>query len=170
MKGIWFLAAAALMGLTMSSAQQTWDCRGSEFRVFDFWLGNWEMQDRSSGTPLGKATVQKIHGDCAIREDWFALSGGSGANIVTYHPPQQAWRMVSVTKSGGYLLSHGKWENAKLTFLTESHALGGTAQRRRIAWQKTDNPNRVLQTWEVSLDDGKTWRTEFDGVCLRVGN
>jgi hypothetical protein len=170
MKSIWLLTVAALLGFTPSSAQQTWDCSSEEFRVFDFWLGSWEMQDRPSGTPLGQATVQKIHGNCAIREDWFALGGGSGANIVTYHPPQKAWRMVSVTKNGGYLISHGTWENSRLIFLTDTHVLGGRSQRRRIAWQKTDNPNSVLQTWEVSFNDGKTWFTEFNGLCLRVGN
>jgi hypothetical protein len=162
------LILVVLMISFSSQAQQTWNCTEAEFRVFDFWVGTWQMQDRPSGTPLGQAVVQKIHDGCAIREDWKANSGGSGANIVTYHPPSKAWRMVSIISSGGHLLSFGTWENSSLSFLTDVHTPNGKPQRRRITWTKTQNPNRVLQTWEVTEDDGKSWYTEFDGLCIRV--
>jgi hypothetical protein len=145
-----------------------WNCDQEPFRRFDFWLGTWQMQDRRSGTILGQAMVRRIHGQCAIREDWQAVGGGSGANIVSYHPPLQAWRMVSVIAGGGHLLSIGSWQDNTLSFLTDIHSPNGLLERRRISWSKTNDPKRVLQVWEVSSDDGKTWRKEFDGVCLRL--
>jgi hypothetical protein len=169
MKGAWLMALIALgIGVSSGSAQQPWSCAEPAFRGFDFWIGTWEMRDRRSGTPLGTASVRPVHGGCAIREDWQARSGGSGANIVTYHPPINGWRMVSVTSNGGFLVSQGTLTNSRLSFLTDTHIPNGKPQRRRITWATTDDPNRVLQTWEVTEDDGKSWFTEFDGLCIRT--
>jgi hypothetical protein len=161
------LLGVLVMGLGIpGEAQEPWNCAQPEFRQFDFWLGTWDMQDRRSGTRLGTAKIVKVHGGCAIREDWQALSGGSGANIATYHPPIKRWRMVSVTRNGGHFLSEGEFTNGTLSFLTDARPRDGKPERRRISWSQTDNPNRVLQVWEVSSDD-RTWVREFDGVCLR---
>jgi hypothetical protein len=32
----------------------------------------------------------------------------------------------------------------------------------------TEDPNRVPQTREVTEDDGKSWFTEFDRLCIRA--
>jgi hypothetical protein len=42
---------------------------------------------------------------------------------------------------------------------------GSAPERQRITW--TSRGGEVRQHWEVSADDGTTWRTAFDGRYVR---
>ncbi len=40
------------------------------------------------------------------------------------------------------------------------------AVRDRMTW--TPENGAVRQVWEISTDDGKTWRGAFEGIYIRV--
>jgi hypothetical protein len=45
----------------------------------------------------------------------------------------------------------------------------GRPERQRITWTPGAGGAEVRQLWEVSADDGATWRVAFDGRCRRAG-
>lgn len=145
----------------LAQAQQP-NCTTPEFGQFDFWLGEWEMRDRASGTVLGRAKVQKISNGCMVREEWASNGGASGTNLSSYHAAQ-TWQMASSFARAPLLVSQGKFADGQMVFV-------GQAQQWmvRIIWAPTSDPKQVKQTWENSSDGGKTWVMTFDAICVRL--
>ena len=156
------LLILAFLMSTSAQAQQP-NCTTPEFRQFDFWLGEWEMRDRASGTVLGRAKVEKLSNGCMMREEWISSGGASGSNLSSYHAPEKGWQMASAFANAPLLISQGQFSNGQLVFV-------GQAQQWmvRIVWAATDDPSRVKQTWENSSDGGKTWTMTFDAICVRL--
>lgn len=44
-------------------------------KEFDFWIGEWDVYQNGTNVLVGHSFVQKISGDCALLENWTALSG-----------------------------------------------------------------------------------------------
>src|SRR5262249_46376888 len=42
---------------------------GSPWRQFDFWVGTWDVYDRS-GNRVGESRIERILGDCVVLENW----------------------------------------------------------------------------------------------------
>jgi len=59
-----------------------------EFRQFDFWIGEWDVQSNGSGQPAGKSSVQLMLGECVIFENWTGALGVNGKSFNIYRPRQ----------------------------------------------------------------------------------
>ncbi|MCH2578907.1 MAG: hypothetical protein MK003_11205, partial [Pseudomonadales bacterium] len=67
------LLATAISPISLS---QQIGCEGlNGFSDFDFWVGEWEVFDSSTGAKVGEETIQKIESGGMLLEHWRGVSG-----------------------------------------------------------------------------------------------
>ena len=160
----------ALLLLALAPAVRAADpppppCPAPEARQFDFWIGEWDVSD--FGQPAGRNTIRPILDGCVLQENWRGVSGSAGTSLNFWDPERQRWRQLWVWREGTTLELEGAFRDGAMVLEGASKGRKGEPQRNRISWSQ--NPDgTVRQHWEVSKDDGKTWKTEFDGEYVRV--
>jgi hypothetical protein len=165
------MIALILGGLMTQTAAQSDSCTAPEHRQFDFWIGDWEVFDLSSGSKgqlAGTNRVVKLLKDCVIQEHWEGSGGGQGSSFNSYFELDKKWHQTWVDDSGFRLELEGEFKDGQM--LLEGRTPGPTAGKtvQRITWNLVNgNPDEVRQFWQQSRDDGKTWMTAFDGLYVR---
>lgn len=148
--------------------KNTTPCRNSpEFRQFDFWLGEWNVE--ANGQLAGTSSVQLILDDCVIFENWTSrgLSQGySGKSFNVYNSILKKWEQLWVDNAGGVLKLQGEFKDGELRYFGETPQADGTKLQERLTFFKLPE-DRVRQLWEQSRDAGKSWQVVFDGIYKR---
>ncbi len=143
----------------------------SAFAVLDFWVGDWDV---FVGTrKVGENHIAKELSGCAVTEDWTDADGSHGRSLFYYIPAEKTWKQVWITDNA--LMPGGVKEKT----LIERFPDGGVRFQGRLrrldgkGWyldRTTLSPienGDVRQVIEISVDDGKTWRTGFDARYTR---
>lgn len=161
--------AAALFGLTtLASAQQPAappPCSSPEHRQFDFWIGDWDVQG-PDGKPIGTNKVEKILNGCVLQENWHGTDGDRGSSFNIYNAINKRWHQTWVSDSGNLLQLDGTLQDGRMVLSGDRKSPQGAMVKNRITWTRVD-ADHVRQEWAISLDDGKTWRTDFSGLYVR---
>jgi tetratricopeptide (TPR) repeat protein len=143
-------------------------CRYSpEFRQFDFWLGEWNVE--ANGQLAGTSSIQLILDDCVIFENWTSrgLSQGySGKSFNIYNPALKKWEQLWVDNAGGVIKFQGEFKDGELRYAGKTPQADGTTVHERLTFSKLSE-DRVRQRWEQSRDGGKSWQVVFDGTYQR---
>jgi hypothetical protein len=134
-----------------------------EFRQLDFWAGTWEVFNKDK--KLSDVRVDKILNDCALAETWSAAGAGhDGRGLSSYDVLTKRWHYYWVADNG--YMSHwdGDLMGNELRFVRQPpDPTGGTRLRR---WSLFNLPDGTVR--ELSLDNGKTWTTEYDYLWTRT--
>jgi hypothetical protein len=136
-------------------------CTTPEFRQFDFWLGHWKVTN-PKGKQVGTSEISRAAEGCAIREQWTSASGTSGMSINYYDSNDHKWHQDWVGGDGTILHLHGGLEGKAIVLSGESKTNGKTILNR-ITWTPLPE-GKVKQEWDVSSDEGRTWKTVFTGI------
>jgi hypothetical protein len=153
------LAAASLPAQTPAPQQKP--CPRPEFRQFDFWIGEWEVE--ANGKRAGRNKITSMYGGCVIEERWEGAGGVAGASFNSFERSTGLWHQAWVDNSGGRLVISGKFENGRM----QMSGKRPDGDIDRITW--TPNADGTIrQLWETSKDAGKTWATAFDGIYRRA--
>jgi hypothetical protein len=152
------LAGRGLAAQTAAPAAPT--CSAAEYRVFDFWVGNWDVTMR--GQPAGANLVTLEERGCLVHEHWTGTRGGTGQSFNFYDRGDGAWHQVWVSSSGNVLNLTGHFADGTLTYLGENRQPDGTLLRHRLSFH-ANGDGTVRQLWETSSDSGATWAVSFDG-------
>jgi hypothetical protein len=155
-----------------SVAQQSPACTAPEYRQFDFWVGDWQVFDFTTGIKgalAGTNRVVRIMNGCAIQENWQGAQGGNGTSFNTYAAAEKHWHQTWVDDSGTLLLLTGQFRDGKMTLEgTHPGARAGVTITERITWNVVNgDANQVRQLWQQSRDGGQTWQVAFDGLYQR---
>lgn len=135
-------------------------CSATEYRQFDFWIGEWEVFD-PKGQKVGENTIEKILSGCSLQESWRGASGNVGHSYNIYDRSQKQWHQTWVDNSGTLLELNGGMEG-------DSMVMSGTTQGKsgvvlnKISW--TPEEAYVRQIWSVSTDNGESWKVIFNGL------
>jgi hypothetical protein len=140
-------------------------CPAPESHQFDFWAGEWEVKD--FGEPAGHNVIRPILDGCVLQETWKGVSGSAGTSLNFWDPERKRWRQLWVWREGTTLELEGSFHDGQMVLEGPSIGRKGEPQLNRISWSTNDD-GTVRQHWQVSKDEGKTWKTEFDGVYTRV--
>ena len=159
----WLLAVSGWL-ITFSAAAQTTPCPccGPEYRRFDFWLGEWNVY--TGDTLAGTNRITLTQDSCLLREEWTsARSGYTGTSYNFYAAREKGWHQTWVDNQGGFLLLDGNFENGKMVLKSQpAPDRQGRMVINRVSWTPQEN-GTIRQHWEVSSDEGNSWRTVFDG-------
>jgi len=150
-----------------SASNQPCPCCKSEFRQFDFWVGEWETYNPGD-TLVGTNNIVIMQDSCVIQENWNSARGPySGTSYNFYNPQTGKWHQTWVDNQGAPLLLSGGLEDGEMVMRSgKMKNPQGQEYLNRITW--TPNPDgSVRQFWEISNDDGKTWNGVFDGEYRR---
>jgi hypothetical protein len=142
-----------------------WPCRNTpEYRQFDFWLGEWDVQN-PAGQKIGRSSIQLVTGECIILENYETPVGYSGKSISAWHSGEKRWEQYYVDTAGGARFWTGNLAEGKMVMTTEFEQRG-TKVLNRMTYAK-EGEGKVRQTIDTSLDGGKTWAPGFNGLYVR---
>jgi hypothetical protein len=141
-------------------------CESKARRQFDFWLGDWDVHD-PSGKLVGRNRITRVHGGCALEEQWSGNGGVTGTSLNAYDPERDRWHQTWIDNTGGLLQLDGGWKDDRMVLVgQDAPSPGAPPTLQRISWQPLPD-GRVRQLWEASKDAGRTWTTAFDGTYSR---
>ncbi len=133
-----------------------------EYRQFDFWLGEWDVE--RGGQKIARSSIQLILDECVILENYEA-QGYSGKSLNTWDAQESRWEQHYTDTGGSSTTWLGKLEDGKMVMFTDG-VQNGAKVTQRMTYSK-EGPDRVRQFIEISLDEGKTWGPSYDGMYVR---
>jgi hypothetical protein len=159
------VSSLIVVGLLMGSLAQTPPqppprCDQPQHREFDFWVGEWEVTT-PDGKPAGRNSITKEMDGCVIHEHWDGAGGMKGESFNIWDRQTRRWHQTWVNTAGNLLLLDGEFKDGAMRMTGPSGAPGQRVMNR-VTWTP-DPDGSVRQLWEVSSDDGKSWKPVFDG-------
>ncbi len=137
----------------------------SEYRQFDFWIGEWDVQ--AQGRTAGTNSVKLILGDCVVFENWTGAGGLEGKSFNVYNAAKGKWQQTWIDSAGSVLELSGEYKDGEMRLAGEStRPRDGKKIINRLTFSKLSS-DKVRQLWEQSADEGKTWTVAFDGTYIR---
>jgi len=133
-------------------------CQAPEYRQFDFWLGDWDVQSPASPGGSSRNLISRINDGCAVREDYTTPIGYAGTSLNFYDGVKKVWHQTWIDNQGGALYLEGGLVGQSMVLATTTDP----QSVNRITWTPLDD-GRVRQHWEATADGGKTWTSVFDG-------
>lgn len=137
-----------------------------QYKQFDFWVGEWQVQHSQTGQSVGASSVQSIIEGCVVFENWVGAGGGTGKSFNFYNSRSGKWQQVWVSSGGSVLEYSGEYKDGAMRY----EALGPERNGVRVLFRLTFfnlGPERVRQLSEQSVDGGKTWTVQYDFTYLR---
>ena len=162
------LAAAALAQATPAPAAPPPppNCAAPQYRQLDFWAGDWNVFDTASGARVGTSRIERIMGDCAIRESYDspeAPSGPySGTSYSGYDRKDGKWHQLYVDVNGSVTWYTGGLDGADLVMTAPVRS--GAIQRMTY---RPHEDGSVEQIGVISADGGKSWAPGYDYTYRR---
>ena len=146
---------------TVSSADfpKASSCSASEYRQFDFWLGDWDAFEGSSSTPAARVHVNSLLDGCVVHEDYQDTTGKRGQSFSIYDASRKTWHQSWVTNRGQLLVIEGNFQAGEMV-LTGAEIVAGKKRLVRGTWMAVKGGVREIGV--TSVDEGKTWQPWFD--------
>lgn len=143
-------------------------CSAGEYRQFDFWLGEWTVMGGPKGDQWqGHNRIERSEDGCRIIEHWSGASGFKGMSLNSWDAHYKVWRQFWVGGDGVVLRLEGGLQDGAMVMQGELPGANGGIQKQKISWTPREDGS-VIQRWETSDDDGKTWAISFLGVYRKT--
>lgn len=137
-----------------------------ESRAFDFWVGEWDVTN-AAGQPAGKSSVQLLLNGCALYENWSTGGNGDGKSLNSYNAALNMWQQFWTDQTGRVTeYRTSAWIGSSLQYT--ARVTSPKPQLLHMTFTPV-NKDLVRQHGEVSVDDGKTWTTQYDLYYHRRG-
>lgn len=137
-------------------------CDAGEYRLFDFWLGDWDAFDRGNSAPSGRARVTRILEGCVLHEEYAGIDGHKGESFSIYDRTRNVWHQSWVTNRGELLVIEGTLQAGVMVLSGADRTAEGKDRLVRGMWKPEGDS--VRETAVRSMDGGKTWQPWFDLV------
>lgn len=135
-------------------------------RDLDFWIGNWDVYNKA-GQYSGSNRVESELGECVIHENWTSpVSGLNGQSFSTYDPAIGKWRQTWVDNQGATYMFVGELVDGAMVFSRASENAEGDTILTRMTLAPLED-GKIHQFGQNSMDNGKTWTTNFDLIYMR---
>ena len=149
-----------------ANTTRTAPCDSTVYREFDFWVGDWAVEN-VDGVQLGTNTIVEAENGCLLTEHWTSVSGGTGTSMNYWDPAEEQWKQVWVSSNGSVGYFDGGIEEGAMVLLGEIISSNGSAIMIKGTWTPLRD-GRVRQHFEQSNDEGATWKTWFDGYYKKM--
>jgi hypothetical protein len=136
-------------------------------RQFDFWLGSWEVTDKTGEKVYGHNTISKAEKGCLLLEQWKNSRGETGSSINYFNPVTGEWHQDWVDAGATIINTAGGMKDGSMAMEGKIYYLKEGLQKDfRGRWTPMED-GRVRQFFEETDDQGK-WQTWFEGFYKRV--
>jgi hypothetical protein len=138
----------------------------SEFRQFDFWIGEWTVTNSANGQVAGENRIESRESGCVLVEHWTA-SGSTGMSMNYYDSITGKWRQIWVASNYSIDMAGGLNADGAMVLEGQLHNYRqGQALDFRGTW--TPNPDgSVRQLFEQKDPQTGEWNVWFDGRYVR---
>jgi len=140
-------------------------CTSPEYRQFDFWIGDWDVQVQ--GQSAGHNLVTLEQDGCLLVEHWRASTGGqTGSSFNYYDVRDKKWHQLYIDNSGNagaFPAMAGSLVGDKIVLYTDP----GVSPVSRWTWYVV-SPGKVRQMAEQSTDGQKTWNITWDSIYVKM--
>jgi len=156
-----FLAALGAAGAPSAGAASAGapKCAAGSYRQLDFWLGDWDVYDVGGATPVARAHITSILDGCVVHER-YESPRTVGESFSIFDRTRGVWHQTWVTSRGRLLQVEGGPRDARVELAGSYLDEQGQRTRIRAAWWPV--AGGVREQAEISADDGRTWKSEFD--------
>ncbi len=146
------------------SQSQTCNCCTENHDDFDFWIGEWSVKNSNNGTPAGTSKIEKIEGECVVKENWTSASAGyTGTSFNFYNQKTKQWEQLWLDNQGASLhLKGNRIENQMILKSDKEKNAQGQLFYHQITWTKNED-GTVQQKWET-FTEGQDVVVAFDGL------
>lgn len=135
----------------------------AENRQFDFWVGDWNAVDATTGITAGSSRIEKELGECVIWENWTsANSNFKGKSYNVYNPDLKRWEQFWVDNVGGMTHFYGELKDGVMDYWTDDITQPDGSKLKRHLQFFNLSPDKVRQFSQKSTDGGKTWTLDYD--------
>jgi len=159
---------AFIAGLPIASAAADTSaparCSATEYREFDFWLGDWDTFEAEdpSGASIARAQITSLVSGCALHERYEQADGLVGDSILSFNPVRRQWQQTWVTNRGSIMVLWGELRDGAIVLEGEVHLHDGATVLQRITWRTEGDA--VRETALLSRDGGESWAPAFDVI------
>lgn len=166
------LAIVAALAITTPARaqqqQQAPTCDASEYRAFDFWIGEWDAFRADNNAPAGRSSIKSEDAGCVITEHWTSLSQPyTGQSLNIYDRTSGKWEQFWVDSNGTRVHFIGGPTATGMQITTEAPVTVAPNQQAYSRMTFTNNADgTVLQHGEQSAD-GQTWTTSYAFIYRR---
>lgn len=140
-------------------------CQTPEFRQFDFWIGDWSVQN-PAGQTVGENLVTREQDGCLLVEHWKSGRGiETGTSFNYYDVRDKKFHQIYFDNSGNagaYPPMAGGLVDNKMVMISDEKVLPVF----RWTWYVL-SPGKVRQMAEQSNDGQKTWQIVWDSVYVK---
>lgn len=159
------MVGIALTAVAQQNKERPKPCAAPEYHQFDFWAGDWEVQN-PSGHPVGTNLVTVEQDGCLLVEHWKSGRGiGTGSSFNYYDIRDKKWHQLYINNSGNageFPAMAGELNDGRMVLLSEMN----NGKQSRWTWY-TLAPGKVRQMAEETNDGGKTWAVTWDSVYVK---
>lgn len=168
MRTLFAVAATLALSTPALAQQQAPNCQASEYRAFDFWIGDWEAFRADTNAPAGRSSVRAEDSGCVITEHWTSIGQPySGRSLNIYDRASQKWEQFWVDSTGNRVRFVGGPTETGMRIVTETPITTAPGQQAYSRMTFTNNPDgTVLQHGEQSAD-GAAWTTSYAFIYRR---
>jgi len=139
-------------------------CQTPEFRQFDFWIGDWAVEN-PTGQKVGENLVTREQDGCILIEHWKSGRGfETGTSFNYYDIRDKKFHQIYFDNSGNagaYPPMAGGLIDNKMVMVSDANA----SPVFRWTWYVI-SPGKVRQMAEQSNDGQKTWQIVWDSVYV----
>ena len=136
-------------------------CSGSEYRQFDFWIGDWDVFEMDNpAKQVARVHVDRILDGCVLREDYQDTDGHKGQSFSIYDAARKSWHQSWVTNRGEVLQLDGGLQAGDMSLNATELTMDGKEKQVRGVWKPV--AEGVRETAATSLDGGRNWEPWFD--------
>jgi hypothetical protein len=161
--------------VTLPPTPTTGPCTNNPlFRQFDFAVGSWTITNGSAlgvqashGGAIGAEVTRELAG-CLIEEQVEGPGGYRGWSFSGWNQSEDVWVRTYVSNLGDRTFLKGTLQGANLVFTGTRATADGASSDVRVTFAPAGE-GRVIETWEVSHDDGATYVMEQQLVRIRRG-
>jgi hypothetical protein len=158
------ISILALPAFASATQAQVHPCDAPEYRQFDFWIGDWEVQN-PKGNVVGSNKVTREQDGCVLVEHWTSSRGGNtGTSFNYYDIRDKKWHQLYLSNSGNagaFPAMAGQLKDGKMVLISDETA----TPVFRWTWYVI-SPGHVRQMAERSSDGQKTWKTIWDSIYV----
>jgi len=139
-------------------------CQTAEFRQFDFWVGDWSVEN-PAGQKVGNNLVTREQDGCLLVEHWKSGRGiETGTSFNYYDIRDKKFHQIYFDNSGNagaYPPMAGGLVDNKMVMISDQKS----SPIFRWTWY-TVSPGKVRQMAEQSDDGEKTWHIIWDSIYV----